>query len=412
MKKLLAYGSTFLCVFFTLVSSGSAQQVTILDTVYVPPGYAEGQLLASVYIPAKPNGVGVVLTHGISATRKQMDIWCDTLAARGYVAMTIDYYDITNTTHGGYPKPVRAFKTAVQFLRRNASRFGISTANRIGGIGLSQGSIVWGQTVIWDNDYEFFQTDSTISDRLDALVTLYGLFDTDHFLTSSQPLETWLTTYFQANPALRSTKGDCIANFRNITSPVLLFHGTADPVLQYLQSVQLDDSIAANGGSVELRLFQGAGHEFDLNSTEDAFTASGLIAKDTVLAFFRRTLEPSGPTFVYAEAAPSAPDGFRLFDNYPNPFNPTTNIRFTIVSAQSGSASAKKTADGSGGNRQLTSVKVYDVLGREVATLVDEVKEPGTYTVQFSGSGLASGVYFYRLTAGSYLATRRMMLVR
>jgi hypothetical protein len=60
----------------------------------------------------------------------------------------------------------------------------------------------------------------------------------------------------------------------------------------------------------------------------------------------------------------------------------------------------------------LTSVKVYDVLGREVATLVDEVKEPGTYTVQFSGSGLASGVYFYRLTAGSYLATRRMMLVR
>ena len=139
---------------------------------------------------------------------------------------------------------------------------------------------------------------------------------------------------------------------------------------------------------------------------------SGLIAKDTVLAFFRRTLEPSGPTFVYAEAAPSAPDGFRLFDNYPNPFNPTTNIRFTIVSAQSGSASAKKTADGSGGNRQLTSVKVYDVLGREVATLVDGVKEPGTYTVQFSGSGLASGVYFYRLTAGSYLATRRMMLVR
>jgi hypothetical protein len=308
--------------------------------------------------------------------------------------MTIDYYDITNTSHGGYPKPVRAFKTAVQFLRRNASRFGISTANRIGGIGLSQGSIVWGQTVIWDNDYEFFQTDSTISDRLDALVTLYGLFDTNHFLTSSQPLETWLTTYFQANPALRSTKGDCIANFRNITSPVLLLHGTADPVLPYLQSVQLDDSILANGGSAELRLFQGAGHEFDLNSTEDAFTASGLIAKDTVLAFFRRTLESSGPTFVYAEASPSAPGEFRLFDNYPNPFNPTTEIQFTIV------------------NRLLTIIKVFDVLGREVATLVNEVKEPGSYTVEFNASSLASGVYFYRLSAGQYAECRKMIVMK
>jgi hypothetical protein len=116
------------------------------------------------------------------------------------------------------------------------------------------------------------------------------------------------------------------------------------------------------------------------------------------------------------------PAAFQLCQNYPNPFNPTTTIQFTIVSAQSGSASAKKTADRSGGNRQLTIVKVYDVLGREVATLVNEVKEPGTYTVEFSAKGgsgsggnassLASGVYFYRLTAGSYLATHKMILMR
>jgi len=106
------------------------------------------------------------------------------------------------------------------------------------------------------------------------------------------------------------------------------------------------------------------------------------------------------------------PAAFQLCQNYPNPFNPTTTIQFTIVSAQSGSASAKKTADRSGRNRQLTIVKVYDVLGREVATLVNEVKEPGTYTVQFDGSNLASGVYFYRLTSGSYLATHKMILMR
>ena len=93
-------------------------------------------------------------------------------------------------------------------------------------------------------------------------------------------------------------------------------------------------------------------------------------------------------------AAGSQPVAYALEQNYPNPFNPVTNIQFTIV------------------HRQLTIVNVYDMLGREVATLVNEVKEPGTYTVQFDGSNLASGLYFYRLTAGSYLATHKMILMR
>jgi hypothetical protein len=90
----------------------------------------------------------------------------------------------------------------------------------------------------------------------------------------------------------------------------------------------------------------------------------------------------------------TVPTGFSLAQNYPNPFNPTTKIQFTIV------------------NRQLTIVKVYDVLGSEVATLVNEVKEPGTYTVQFNGSNLASGVYFYRLHAGEFTQTKRLMSLK
>jgi hypothetical protein len=111
------------------------------------------------------------------------------------------------------------------------------------------------------------------------------------------------------------------------------------------------------------------------------------------------------------------PASCSLSQNYPNPFNPSTTIQFTIVSAQSGSASAKKTADRSGGNRLLTIVNVYDVLGRVVATLVNDVKQPGTYTVQFSANGgngpnLASGVYFYRLQAGSFVQTKKLLLLR
>jgi hypothetical protein len=83
-----------------------------------------------------------------------------------------------------------------------------------------------------------------------------------------------------------------------------------------------------------------------------------------------------------------------LHQNYPNPFNPTTNIQFSIV------------------NRQLTIVKVYDVLGREVSTIVNEVKESGTYTVQFDASGLSSGVYFYHIQAGDFAATKKLLLLR
>ena len=111
-----------------------------------------------------------------------------------------------------------------------------------------------------------------------------------------------------------------------------------------------------------------------------------------------------GSTSAVDDGRPDLPRAFDLAQNYPNPFNPSTKIQFSIVSAQSGSAS--------GGNRQLTTLKVYDVLGREVATLVNEVKEPGTYTVQFDGSNLSSGVYFYRLSAGNYLATQKMILTR
>lgn len=93
-----------------------------------------------------------------------------------------------------------------------------------------------------------------------------------------------------------------------------------------------------------------------------------------------------------AEESGAAPAAFKLHQNYPNPFNPTTNIEFRIA------------------NREFVSLKVFDVLGREVATLVDEVKNAGEYSVQFDASGLSSGVYYYRLQAGSHLVTKKMVL--
>jgi hypothetical protein len=88
------------------------------------------------------------------------------------------------------------------------------------------------------------------------------------------------------------------------------------------------------------------------------------------------------------------PAGFSLFQNYPNPFNPSTVISYQLLV-----------------NSHAT-LKVYDVLGREVVTLVNEQKSAGVYQVTFDAHLLPSGVYFYRLQAGSYLETRKLVMLR
>ncbi len=88
------------------------------------------------------------------------------------------------------------------------------------------------------------------------------------------------------------------------------------------------------------------------------------------------------------------PEGFSLSQNYPNPFNPTTSIRYQLSTDS------------------YATLKVVDILGREAAMLVDEVKSAGTYSVQFDASKLSSGIYFYTLHAGNFSATKRMMLLK
>jgi hypothetical protein len=91
---------------------------------------------------------------------------------------------------------------------------------------------------------------------------------------------------------------------------------------------------------------------------------------------------------------------FSLAQNYPNPFNPVTKIKFSIPAALS-------TGEGSG-----VRLLVYDILGREVATLVNSTLKPGNYEVDFNGSNYASGIYFYQLTAGEFTETKRMVLIK
>jgi hypothetical protein len=93
------------------------------------------------------------------------------------------------------------------------------------------------------------------------------------------------------------------------------------------------------------------------------------------------------------------PSTFKLFHNYPNPFNPSTKIKFTIP------LNVK---------REMLNVtlKVYDILGNEIATLINEEKPTGSYEITWNAKGLPSGLYFYQLQAGSFLETKKMVFVK
>ena len=108
------------------------------------------------------------------------------------------------------------------------------------------------------------------------------------------------------------------------------------------------------------------------------------------LGTFMRYGTPSGITSLNNEI----PDGFSLSQNYPNPFNPTTNLEFGV--RESG----------------FVSLKIFNSLGMEVATLVNENKAAGNYKVTFNGSNLSSGIYFYTLETGSFKETKRMNLIK
>lgn len=88
------------------------------------------------------------------------------------------------------------------------------------------------------------------------------------------------------------------------------------------------------------------------------------------------------------------PEHYLLYNSYPNPFNPETKIKFDLPIDN------------------FVTIKVFDILGKEVITLVNEFKNAGSYIVSFNGSGLSSGVYYYKIQSGSFTAVRKMLLLK
>jgi len=139
------------------------------------------------------------------------------------------------------------------------------------------------------------------------------------------------------------------------------------------------------GGSSETNDF------ISINTSTGAGTIIGSIGIENILGL---AYIESSPTNVEDDDFGNFPNEFVLFQNYPNPFNPSTSIKFQIS------------------NPEFVSLKVYDVLGREVAILINEEKQPGVYEMQFNASSFSSGIYYYKLVSGSFIETKKMIFLK
>ncbi len=128
------------------------------------------------------------------------------------------------------------------------------------------------------------------------------------------------------------------------------------------------------------------------------------IAADTSITALREAVKDAKKKFGWIlRDVPNnkiiVPVKFELYQNYPNPFNPTTTIEYSIPTVETRHALS-------------VQLKIYDILGREVAELVNEKQAAGNYSVQFNAANLSSGVYFYRIKAGNFVQTKKMVLIK
>jgi hypothetical protein len=151
--------------------------------------------------------------------------------------------------------------------------------------------------------------------------------------------------------------------------------------------------LIGNGATSSVKLFDSNGNyieEFIPSGSGNLLTPNGIVIREL------------NPSSVSGDEHTSNISTFVLEQNYPNPFNPSTKIKFTIPSII---ASVAKQS-------QLVTLKVYNVLGKEVATIVSEELPAGEYEVEFDASNLTSGIYFYQLKAGSFVQTNKMIFLK
>jgi acetyl esterase/lipase len=372
--------------------ASSGQSFTSFDTIFTPAAYPDGALTGTLFVPSVPNGIAIVAVHGLGDAVSTMNGWSDTLAARGYTVLNIDYPDPVNAG-ATFPMPIRAIKTAVQFMRRSRGHFHLTT-NVVGVVGRSLGAGLVAQSLIDEEDYFVYGIDNTISDHINFAALLYGLYDFTHFTQTDLPISISLFAqrYFGLNAALEARETPVLQSWR-ITTPLLLIHGMADARLQYQQTQEFHDSLAANGKSNDLILYPGKPHFFEAPSNGLSFTATGLLVKDSVLAFFSYQSGHAG-----VGDKPQTP-AFAVDQNYPNP-----------CGLSSASGSSATTMSFHLPRPATCSIVLQNVIGEIVRSSLPQFLEEGDHTTMIDVHGLPSGLYFCMLQSDAGAFARAIIV--
>ncbi len=238
----------------------------------------------------------------------------------------------------------------------------------------------------------------------DLLIRGVGLMGTFQERTIETPAEilyklpltmgaTWTTDYAESTyialppplPPQITVLTRSVSNSVDAYGPLMLPGGGTYPALR----VRTDARVTTPGRSsrsIQYTILASNGASAVVSAADTLQPDNGVIQVANV-----SRIDPFLTDVPFAETLPTR---FSLNQNYPNPFNPTTVIRYQLPAAST------------------VRLSLYDLLGREVASLVNEQKPAGTYEVRFDGSGFASGIYLYRLTAGTYVESRKMILMK
>ncbi len=317
----------------------------------------------------------------------------------GFAVITPNHRASTDSL---YPAQIHDIKAAIRFVRANANKYNIDTTfvgiagsssgGHLAALAGTSGGVKTASVGSATFDIEGNVGEHTdFSSSVDAVVDWFGPTDItmmaecegggsiDH--NSPDSPESILV----GGPIRENIEKGTLANPIHFVDasdpPFLIFHGDQDPLVPPCQSEMLHEALQDSGVASEYFLMEGGGHGPGVH-TEENF--------DRMVNFFQREYDNLGVGILQHQN----PNSYKLVQNYPNPFNPSTNIQYELP------------------EKSNVSLKVYDLMGREVEELVSGRRPSGSHTKQWSAKGLASGTYLLQFIAGSYKETQTLTLIK
>jgi acetyl esterase/lipase len=347
--------------------------------------------------------------HGgafVSGTKEHDDMmtFCRLFAAKGYVTATAQYrlgmngLSAISGTRSVY-RALQDCRALIRYVKHNAAALKIDTS-KVFVLGSSAGGFIGLQAA-------YMNKASEKPSAANAVTNFPPTLDDGPDLGSLDAVEPQYAYDGMPDAVIALWGGvkDTVLIEASDGTPVLLVHGTSDAIVPFEVGPPFNlSSLPPTYGSspIHRRLTNlgiphstyfvpGAGHEF-YGVSNGMWNPAPNVYWDTVCVKVTQFLFPR-VTSVAVEGFSSVPDKFELLQNYPNPFNPLTNVEFRLKV------------------NSKVKLAIFDLLGREVAVLVNGEKEAGTYSVQWDASRFASGLYFCRFTADNFESTKRIVLL-